>query len=61
MVGNYRVPPSFDEGKPFESWKNEVAIWTSRVTELEKSKEALAVVLALSGLSARDCNGSTGR
>ena len=48
MVSNYRVPPSFDEGKPFESWKNEDSIWT-RVTELEKSKQALAVVLALSG------------
>ncbi len=34
MVSNYRVPPSFDEGKSFESWKNEVAIWT-RVMELD--------------------------
>lgn len=48
MVSNYRVPPTFDEGKPYESWKNEVGIWT-RVTELEKSKQALAVALALSG------------
>lgn len=48
MVSNYRVPPGFDEGKPYESWKNEVAIWT-RVTELDKDKQALAVVLALSG------------
>lgn len=48
MVSNYRVPPTFDEGKPYESWKNEVAIWT-RVTDLEKKKQALAVALALSG------------
>lgn len=48
MISNYKVPPGFDEGKPYESWKNEVAIWT-RVTELEKDKQALAVVLALSG------------
>ncbi len=48
MASNYRVPPTFDEGKPYESWKNEVGIWT-RVTELEKSKQALAVALALSG------------
>lgn len=48
MASNYRVPPTFDEGKPYESWKNEVRIWT-RVTELEKSKQALAVALALSG------------
>ena len=52
MAGNYRVPPGFDEGKPYESWKNEIEIW-SRVTELAKKKQALAVVLALSG-SARE-------
>ena len=52
MAGNYRIPPGFDERKPYETWKNEVAIW-SRVTELEKKKQALAVVLALSG-SARE-------
>lgn len=52
MVSNYRVPPSFDEGKPYESWKNEVGIWT-RVTDLEEKKQALAVALALSG-RARD-------
>lgn len=52
MVGNYRVPPGFDEGKPYESWKNEIEIWR-RVTELAKKKQVLAVVLALSG-SARE-------
>lgn len=48
MAGTYRTPPTFDEGRPYESWKNEVAVWT-RVTELEKKKQALAVALALSG------------
>lgn len=48
MVTNYRVPPPFEEGKPYESWKNEVSVWT-RVTDLEKKKQALAVALALSG------------
>lgn len=48
MVSNYRIPPIFDEGKPYESWKNEVGIWT-RVTELEKSNQVLAMALALSG------------
>uniref|UniRef100_M4AZE1 Integrase catalytic domain-containing protein n=1 Tax=Xiphophorus maculatus TaxID=8083 RepID=M4AZE1_XIPMA len=52
MVSNYRVPPTFEERKPYESWKNEVNIWT-RVTDLEKKKQALAVALALSG-RARD-------
>ena len=52
MVSNYRVPPTFEEGKPYESWKNEVNIWT-RVTDLDKEKQALAVALALSG-RARD-------
>uniref|UniRef100_A0AAV2KD24 Uncharacterized protein n=1 Tax=Knipowitschia caucasica TaxID=637954 RepID=A0AAV2KD24_KNICA len=48
MVCNYRVPPPFEEGKLYESWKNEVGIW-ARVTDLEKKKQALAVALSLSG------------
>lgn len=48
MVSNYKVPPTFEEGKPYESWKNEVTIWT-RVTDLDTKKQALAVALALSG------------
>lgn len=52
MVSNYRVPPTFEEGEPYKSWKNEVNIWT-RVTDLEEKKQALAVALALSG-RARD-------
>lgn len=52
MVSNYKVPPTFEEGKSYESWKNEVNIWT-RVTDLDKKKQALAVALALSG-RARD-------
>ncbi|KAL2093504.1 hypothetical protein ACEWY4_010816 [Coilia grayii] len=48
MVSNYKNPPTFDEGKPYESWKNEVEMWT-RVTDLQKKKQALAVALGLSG------------
>ncbi|CAL9707805.1 unnamed protein product [Knipowitschia caucasica] len=48
MACNYRVPPPFEEGKLYESWKNEVGIW-ARVTDLEKKKQALAVALSLSG------------
>lgn len=58
MVSNYRVLPGFEEEKPYESWKNEVEIWT-RVTELV-SKQVLAVVLALSG-KARETATETGR
>ena len=47
-AANYKIPPTFDEGKPYESWKNEVQMWT-RVTELGKKKQALAVALALTG------------
>lgn len=48
MAANYKNPPTFDEGKPYESWKNEVEMWI-RVTELSKKKQALAVALGLTG------------
>ncbi|CAL9697179.1 unnamed protein product [Knipowitschia caucasica] len=48
MVSNYRVPPKFDEARPYECWKNEVSIWRL-VTELDKTKQALAVALGLEG------------
>ena len=51
-VNNFRLPPEFDEKKSFESWKNEVEIW-SLVTDLDKKKQALAVTLSLAG-RARD-------
>jgi len=51
-VTNYRLPPGLDEKKSFEKWKNEVEIW-SRVTDLVKKKQALAVALSLTG-RARD-------
>ncbi len=49
---NYRVPPAFDEKKSYESWKNEIEIWT-RVTDLDKKKQALTITLSLTG-RARD-------
>ncbi len=49
---DYKVPPSFDEKKSYESWKNEVEIWRL-VTALDKKKQALAVALSLTG-RARD-------
>lgn len=48
MVSNYRLPPGFDKGKPYETWKNEVAVWT-RVTELDKDEHRSQSFLALSG------------
>lgn len=48
MAANYKNPPTFDEGKPYESWKNEVDMWI-RVTDLTKKKQALAVALGLTG------------
>lgn len=48
MAANYRVPPKFDETRPYECWKNELDIWR-RVTDLDKKKQALAVVLELEG------------
>ncbi|XP_014051020.1 uncharacterized protein isoform X1 [Salmo salar] len=52
MANNYNVPPRFDEKRSYESWKNELGIWT-RVTNLDAKKQALAVVLSLEG-RARD-------
>ncbi|XP_029629926.1 uncharacterized protein LOC115207015 [Salmo trutta] len=52
MANNYNVPPRFDEKRSYESWKNELGIWT-RVTNLDGKKQALAVVLSLEG-RARD-------
>lgn len=48
MVSNYKVPPKFDVARPYECWRNEVGIWRF-VTELDKKKQALAVVLGLEG------------
>lgn len=48
MAASYKVPPQFDEARPYECWKNEVNIWT-RVTDLDKKKQALAVALGLEG------------
>lgn len=48
MAASYKVPPKFDEARPYECWKNEVSIWT-RVTDLDKTKQALAVALGLEG------------
>lgn len=47
-TANYKVPPKFDESRPYKCWKNEIAIW-KLVTELDKKKQALAVVLGLEG------------
>lgn len=48
MAANYKVPPKFDETRPYECWKNEVNVW-KRITELDKKKQALAIALGLEG------------
>ncbi len=48
MASSYKVPPKFDEVQAILVLENEVNIWT-RVTELDKKKQALAVALALEG------------
>ena len=48
MVASYKVPPKFDKTRPYEGWKNEIDIWT-RVTELDKKKQALAIALGFEG------------
>ena len=39
MVNNYNVPPRFDKERLYDSWKNELGIWT-RVTKLDAKKQA---------------------
>lgn len=50
MITSYKVSPKFDEARSYECWKNEINIWT-RVTDLDKRKQALAVALGLEGRS----------
>jgi hypothetical protein len=52
MVNNSNVPPRFDKKRLYDSWKNELGIWT-RVTNRDTKKQALAVLLSLDG-RARD-------
>ena len=42
----YKNPPVFSENKDYESWKTELNMWML-VTDLEKAKQAPAVVLSL--------------
>jgi hypothetical protein len=67
MASNYKQPPKFDDNTPYETWKNELDIW-KLMTDLEKSKQALAITLTLTGraketalrIAAADLNKDTG-
>ena len=48
MAYNNKNPPKFDETISYENWKNDIAIW-QELTDLDKSKQALAIHLSLSG------------
>ena len=45
---NYKLPPALGPETSYESWKSEVAIWRL-VSEVDKKKQALAMVLSLTG------------
>ena len=47
-VANTKVPPRFENGVEYESWKKDIEIWCL-LTELDKSKQALAIHLGLTG------------
>ena len=47
MAAGYKNPPKFEEDC-YQRWKNELEIW-QLVTDLEKKKQALAVMLSLTG------------
>lgn len=50
MAHNFKVPPKLGDENihQYSTWKNEIKIW-QLVTDLTKSKQALAIVLCLSG------------
>lgn len=48
MAASYKVPPKFDEARPYECWKNKINVWM-RVTDLDRKKQELAVALGLEG------------
>lgn len=60
MVSNYRVPPPFEEGKPYESWKNEVGMWI-RVTDLEGKKTGPRCGFGALRQGTGDGDGNSGR
>ena len=45
---NFKNPPPLTDATGYEEWKNEVKMW-QLVTDLDKSKQALALALSLSG------------
>ena len=50
MASNFKIPPALEEDSNYESWKNELEMWRL-ITDLPKTKQALAVVLSLKGKS----------
>ena len=48
MTCNIKNPPKLEDEAAYESWKNDVTIWTD-LTDLPKEKQALAIHLSLSG------------
>lgn len=67
MAQNYKIPPKFDDKVTYETWRNEIKMWTL-VTDLDPKKQALAVALSLTGrtretaleLKAEDLNNEDG-
>ena len=48
MAQSYKIPPKLSEEITYETWKNEVRIW-SMVTDLADTKQAPAIALSLTG------------
>lgn len=47
MASSYKTPPSFvSDSKTYAQWVAELTVWR-QLTDLEKSKQALAIVLLL--------------
>ncbi|KAK3872293.1 hypothetical protein Pcinc_022626 [Petrolisthes cinctipes] len=47
-MASYKWPPKLDKELSYESWRKDIEIW-SKITDLSKKKQALAIHLSLDG------------
>ena len=45
----YKNPPVLSETKSYQQWSKQLNIWQMSITDVDKTKIALVVILSLSG------------
>ena len=53
----YKNPPVLSETKSYQQWSKQLNIW-QMITDVDKKKIALVVILSLSGKAKGDCIGN---